>query len=136
MQKRAFMSSKDMVEAVCQVIDRRAACDGEIFNLGNPRNNLSIAELAVQLASVFAALLPGHPAARFEHVSAAEFYGPGYDDTNERIPDISKARRLLGWQPSESLSEMLPGIVADYVRRYGPHVASERPAHFRRASSE
>jgi UDP-apiose/xylose synthase len=136
-QKRAFMSSNDMVEAVCRVVDRPTACNGEIFNLGNPHNNLSIAELAAQLARVFADVVPGRPAARFEQVSAAEFYGPGYDDTNERIPDISKARRLLSWQPSESLTDMLPGIVLDYVRRYGPRVAAERPAHLRqRASSE
>ncbi|HEY1537196.1 MAG TPA: NAD-dependent epimerase/dehydratase family protein [Polyangiaceae bacterium] len=136
-QKRAFMSSNDMVEAICRVVDRPSACNGEIFNLGNPRNNLSIAELALELARVFADVVPGQPAARFEQVSAAEFYGPGYDDTNERIPDISKARRLLGWQPSESLTDMLPGIVADYVRRYGSRVAAERPAHLRqRASSE
>jgi hypothetical protein len=44
---------------------------------------------------------------------------------------------LLGWQPSESLTDMLPEIVADYVRRYGPRVAAERPAQLRkRASSE
>jgi len=136
-QKRAFMSSSDMVEAICCVVDRPSACNGEIFNLGNPHNNLSIAELATQLARVFAELVPSHPAARFEHVSAEEFYGPGYDDTNERIPDISKARRLLGWQPCQSLSDMLPEIVLDYVRRYGPRVAAERPAQLRlRASSE
>ncbi|HEY5376227.1 MAG TPA: NAD-dependent epimerase/dehydratase family protein [Polyangiaceae bacterium] len=136
-QKRAFMSSSDMVEAICRVVDRPTACNGEIFNLGNPHNNLSIAELATELARVFAELVPGHPAARFERVSAEEFYGPGYDDTNERIPDISKARRLLGWQPRESLSDMLPEIVLDYVRRYGPRVAAERPVQLRqRASSE
>jgi hypothetical protein len=43
---------------------------------------------------------------------------------------------LLGWQPSESLTDMLPGIVRDYVHRYEPRVAAERSAHLRlRASS-
>jgi UDP-apiose/xylose synthase len=136
-QKRAFMSVTDMVEAILRVVDRPTACNAQILNLGNPHNNLSIAELAQQLARVFAEVVPGQPAARFEHVSAEAFYGPGYDDTNERIPNIDKARRLLGWQPSDTLADMLPGIVADYVHRYGPRVAAERPVHLRqRASSE
>jgi len=136
-QKRAFMSVSDMLEAICRVVERPSVCNGQIFNLGNPRNNLSIAELARQLARAFAEVVPGVAEARFERVSAAEFYGPGYDDTNERIPDIGKARRLLSWEPQVSLAEMLPEIALDYAQRYGARVASERPAHLRRrASSE
>ena len=53
-------------------------------------------------------------------VTAEDFYGPGYDDCDERIPDIDKAQRLLGWTPRTPLAEMLPPIVADYRARYGP----------------
>jgi UDP-apiose/xylose synthase len=136
-QKRAFMAVSDMVEAICRVIERPQACNRQIMNLGNPKNNLSIAELGRELSRVFAELVPGAPKARFENVSAEQFYGAGYDDTNERIPDVEKARTLLSWQPRESLSDMLPGIVTDYVSRYGAWLESERPAHLRlRASSE
>jgi len=127
-QRRAFMSANDMVEAVSRVVARPRACRGQILNLGNPDNNLSIAELARRLASAFSALNPQSPAARFESVSADAFYGVGYDDTEERIPDIRKAGRLLDWQPREALSSMLPGIVEDYMRRYGTQVAAERSA--------
>lgn len=125
-QKRAFMAVTDMVEAVCRVVARPQVCDGQIFNLGNPRNNRSVAHLARLMAQSFASLVPGAPEARFEHVSAEDFYGPGYDDTNERIPDIKKARKLLGWEPTESLAGMLPSIVHDYVERYGARVAAQR----------
>ena len=135
-QKRAFMAASDMVEAVCRVVERPSACNGQILNLGNPNNNLSIAELARHLAQAFSALVPEAPAARFESVGAADFYGPGYDDTGERIPDIRKARSLLSWEPRLSLSEMLPSIVSDYAQRYGARIAAQRPAHLRRAGSE
>jgi UDP-apiose/xylose synthase len=59
-------------------------------------------------------------------VSADQFYGPGYDDSRERVPDIEKARRLLGWVPRQSLSDMLPGIVEDYVERYAPRIDGAR----------
>jgi len=126
-QKRAFMSVTDMVEAVCRVVARPAMCNGQIINLGNPRNNRSIAQLAKLMAQAFAELVPGAPEARFERVSAADFYGPGYDDSAERIPNIKKARQLLGWEPTESLAGMLPSIVLDYVQRYGARFAAQAP---------
>jgi UDP-apiose/xylose synthase len=126
-QRRAFMAVDDMVEAIGRVVERGTACDRQIINLGNPQNEVSIAELAQALAAEFSRRVPGAPAARFESVSAEQFYGPGYDDSRERVPDIRKARRLLGWMPLQSLADMLPGIVADYVKRYGPRVASTTP---------
>jgi len=123
-QRRAFMAVEDLVEAMCRVVERGAACDRQIINLGNPRNEVSIAELAALLAAEFRRALPSAPAPRFESVPAERFYGPGYDDSQERVPDIDKARRLLGWAPLQSLSDMLPAIVQDYVARYGPRIDS------------
>jgi UDP-apiose/xylose synthase len=131
-QKRAFMAVSDMVEAICRVVERAKPCNGQIINLGNPRNNCSIAELSRALARAFREVVPGAEPARFETVSAHDFYGPGYDDTCERIPDIRKARRLLSWEPRESLEAMLPGIARDYVTRYGMAVG---PSELGRASS-
>ena len=63
--------------------------------------------------------------ARYADTKTCEdVYGPGYEDSQERVPDIAKARRLLGWMPLQSLSDMLPPIVEDYVRRYGPRIDS------------
>jgi UDP-apiose/xylose synthase len=118
-QKRSFMATSDLAEAICRVVERPDACRGQIFNLGNPRNNLSIRELGQAMADVFAKRVPDAPPARFRNVPAAEFYGSGYDDSEERIPDISKAGELLDWAPRESLADMLPSIVDDYVVRYG-----------------
>jgi len=133
-QKRAFMAVADMVEAICRVVERSKACDGQILNLGNPRNNVSIAELGHELAACYAALVPRARPARFESISAEAFYGPGYDDTHERVPDIRKARRLLSWEPREALRSMLPGIVSDYVARYAGAIASA-PAGLRASSA-
>jgi UDP-apiose/xylose synthase len=134
-QRRAFMDVSDMNEAVCRVLERPKQADGQIFNLGNPDNDVSIAELGRLLAGAFAQLLPERPAARFCDVSAEEFYGPGYDDTQQRIPDVQKAQQLLGWKPQQSLVQALPAIVRDYCERYGARVAAAEAAPFRLASS-
>jgi len=123
-QRRAFMDVSDMSEAVCRVLERPKQSRGQIFNLGNPDNDVSIAELARRLAAAFAELFPGRAPAQFRAVTAEEFYGPGYDDTRERIPDVQKAQQLLGWMPQRTLDEALPGIVRDYCERYGARIAA------------
>jgi UDP-apiose/xylose synthase len=124
-QRRSFVSVHEFVDAVRRIVLAPDACRGEIVNLGNPRNDVSIREFAETLASVFATRVGGAKPARFRSVTAEEFYGAGYDDTEERIPDIGKARRLLGWEPRETLRDMLPAIVDDYVTRYGSLLPGE-----------
>jgi UDP-apiose/xylose synthase len=125
-QRRTFMAVSDMVEAVCRIVERPAACHNQILNLGNPDNDVSIEQLAHLLGDVFAARVPGATATRLRNVSAAEFYGEGYDDSEQRIPDIAKARRVLDWQPRQRLAEMLPEIVDAYVARYAERIAEAR----------
>jgi UDP-apiose/xylose synthase len=117
-QRRSFISIADFVDAVVRVVERPESCRREILNIGNPHNDVQIRHLGDMLARVFAARVPSAAPARFREVSAEELYGAGYDDSDERIPDIRKARRLLDWQPRASLADMLPPIVDDYVKRY------------------
>jgi UDP-apiose/xylose synthase len=124
-QRRSFVSIGDFVEAVVRIVDRPTACRRQILNLGNPTNELSVRALGEALAAAYAARVPGAPRARFRDVTAEALYGAGYDDSVERIPDIAKARRLLGWRPETTLAEMLPGIVDDYVARYAPAIARQ-----------
>jgi UDP-apiose/xylose synthase len=119
------MAVDDLVAAVCRMIERPDAVRGQIVNLGNPENDVSIAELAALLGAAFAARVPGARPARTRVVSARELYGEGYDDSDERVPDIAKARRLLDWQPQLRLADILPAIVDDYVARYGARLGVE-----------
>jgi UDP-apiose/xylose synthase len=124
-QRRSFMAVSDLTEAVCRIVERPEQCRGQVINLGHPANDVSIFELGQKLAAVFAARMPNAQPARFRSISAEELYGPGYDDSEERIPDIGKARRLLDWEPKQSLEDMLPSIIDDYVARYASRVAPE-----------
>jgi len=46
-----------------------------------------------------------------------EFRPNTEDDPHKRKPDISRAKELLGWQPSVSLREGLPLMVSDFRQR-------------------
>jgi nucleoside-diphosphate-sugar epimerase len=127
----------EFVTAVGRILERPATCQGEILNLGNPLNDVTIRGLARALAKAFAAFQPDAPPARLETVDPETFYGPGYDDSVVRIPSIAKATRLLRWRPRRTLAEMLPGIVSDYVTRYAAEIAASTrgPVRARRASA-
>jgi UDP-apiose/xylose synthase len=126
-QRRTFISVHDFVDAVVRVVERPSVCRGEILNLGNPDNDLTIRALGEEMARAFVAA-EGGPPPRFETVTAAALYGAGYDDTSERIPDIGKARRLLSWNPQTPLPAMLPEIISDYVARYRSLLDNEAAA--------
>lgn len=125
-QRRSFIDVSEFVDAVVRVLERPEACAGQILNLGNPRNDVSIRELARALGAAYRRARPQAPVPATRRVSAAAFYGEGYDDSEVRIPSIAKATRLLGWRPRRTLDEMLPGIVEDYLARYEQRLAGRR----------
>lgn len=132
-QRRSFIDVGEFVEGVVQVLGRPEVCAGQILNLGNPRNDVSIRQLAQALTAAYRRLRPEQAPPVMRRVPAEAFYGAGYDDSEVRIPSISKATRLLGWRPRLSLAEMLPGIVADYLTRYEERVQRGGAGHRRRA---
>ncbi len=127
-QRRSFIYVDDFIDGVLRILERPDAARGEIFNLGNPGNDVTIAELARQIHAAYAAVVP-QVSSGFRTVSAEALYGKGYDDSERRIPDITKAEERLGFYPRTPLGEMLPSIVKDYLLRYRDRVdANAAPA--------
>ena len=103
-------------------------CNLEIFNVGSPHNEVSIRNLAEIMRNIYAEQFhqPGTPLSRIIEVSANEFYGEGYDDSDRRIPDIRKARTLLGWEPCYGIEETLKRTMRYYVSEYAEHISKWR----------
>lgn len=79
------------------------------FNLGNP-GEFTMLELAKVVQDTI------NPNA------AIEFRPNTQDDPHKRKPDITKAKELLGWQPTVSLRQGLPLMVTDFQKRiFGDH---------------
>src|SRR5215469_10212681 len=91
-QRRCFLYIDDAIDALIRIIENK---DGQaskrIFNIGDPRKDLSIRELAELLVRMIARY-PGYENIAKEmkivSVGADEYYGKGYQDITLRVPSI------------------------------------------------
>ena len=114
-QMRSFTDIRDGVDALIKIIrnDNNQAC-GKIFNIGNPKNNVSIQKIADTLIKVcLKHPYWGDKAKRIEirKISKEEYYGPGYQDVRQRLPDIRAAEDELDWHPEFLLEDSLSDIL-------------------------
>ncbi|XP_023006228.1 UDP-glucuronic acid decarboxylase 4-like [Cucurbita maxima] len=100
-QTRSFQYVSDLVEGLMKLMEGEHVGP---FNLGNP-GEFTMLELAQVVQETI------DPNARIEFRPNTE------DDPHKRKPDISKAKELLGWEPSVSLRKGLPLMVSDFRQR-------------------
>ena len=123
--RRCYTYIEDAIECIYRVIENPGnVCNRQIFNVGSPDNEVTIRELAELMRDIYSEKFnrPGIPLSKIAEVSANEFYGEGYDDSDRRIPDITKARTLLGWNPRYGLQESLEYTIRYYVSEYAEHI--------------
>jgi len=106
-QIRAWCYVDDIVEAVLLCLSRPEAT-GEAFNVGNPRSVLTIYDLARTVVRLS------------QSPSRLTFVDWPFTDVELRIPNIAKARRLLGFEPTVDLDEGLLRTIAWYRERPNP----------------
>lgn len=102
-QTRSFTYVDDAVDGIVRaMLSERAV--GEIFNIGNtkPVTIQSLAEMVWRLAGT------GEP--KIRRVSYQAF--GRYEDVRARVPDIGKARELLGFEPRVGLEDGLTRTIA------------------------
>ena len=120
-QRRAFTYISDGIDCLMKILDNSGGrADREIFNIGNPANDLSVRELAQDLIAAvgqYPAYAEKARATRLVDVSAQEYYGDGYQDIMTRVPSIDRARRLLGWEPKVKMDEAIRRTVEFYLKK-------------------
>ena len=102
--RRCFTYIDDAVSALELLIRHRKDVNKQIVNIGNPANETTIADLATRLVGIYRTHCDPTAQGAIETVSSEEFYGPGYEDCDRRVPDIAKLKRL-GWAPRFDLDE-------------------------------
>ena len=117
-QKRAFTYIDDGIDALMRIIENRGGvASGQIYNIGNPANDYSVRDLARMMLDL-AAQYPEYRAnaARVElvDVSSGEYYGPGYQDVQHRVPAIANTMAELDWAPKVDMATALRHIFDAY----------------------
>ena len=103
-QTRCFGYVGDVVGALIRLMDHAEAV-GQVFNIGSTEE-ISI----VQLAEKVKALTGSDSEIIF--VPYNEAYEEGFEDMPRRIPDISKIRQLVGFQPQMRLDGILESVIS------------------------
>jgi len=101
-QIRCFCHVTDAVKALLLVMDSDKAI-GQVFNVGN-NSQISIMELAKKVINITSSK------SSIEKIAYEDAYPEGFEDMQRRVPDISKIKRVLGWEPKINLDQIIKDI--------------------------
>ncbi len=123
-QSRSFTFIDDGVDCLLRIIENKdGAASRQIFNVGNPNNNVSVASLAEIIITAF----KDYPEyreraeqAQVVVVSSMEYFGQYYQDIHTRVPSVAAAKAALGWEPKVDLPTAIR-LTLDYHLKQTEH---------------
>ena len=106
-QSRCFGHVSDVVEGLTKAMES-PECFGQVVNLGNDEEVTirGLAEKAIEMTG---------SASEIRYIPYTEAYGEGFEDMQRRVPSLEKAQRLIGYQPTRKLEDII-NDVADQFR--------------------
>lgn len=117
--RRSFSYISDCIDALVKIIENKnSVASGKIYNIGNPKNNHSIKEVAetmLELAPQYPYFRDNLNKIKIVAISSGKHYGEGYQDMINRTPYIQSTKRDLGWNPKVNLCQALKRTFAAYV---------------------
>jgi UDP-glucose 4-epimerase len=105
-QSRAFCHVYDTVRAITAISENDSTV-ANVFNIGNTKP-ISISDLAQKIIKITKSK------SQVEYIPYDKAYGIGFEDMQNRIPDISKIQMAIGWQPELDLEKIILDV-ADYL---------------------
>ncbi len=108
-QSRCFGNVKDVVDAIARLGESRKTA-GEVFNIGNSEE-ITILDLAKCVIERTGS------SSDIKFIPYEEAYAPGFEDMRRRVPDISKIKRYVDWEPTTALDQTIDQII-DYFRAH------------------
>ena len=114
-QKRSFTYLDDGVNALMKIINNRNQLNKKIFNIGNPKNNISIKKLSEILLEEYKINSTNNYIGKIVCRTEKSFYGNSYQDISQRVPDISEAKKLLKWEPKINLRKSIQLTLKSYL---------------------
>jgi UDP-glucose 4-epimerase len=95
---------QDAVRAVI-ALTKDDSTIGDYFNVGGI-GEITIKELATKIIERTGSK------SKLVSIPFDQAYGPGFEDMQRRVPDISKINAKLGWQPTHTLDSIIDDVAA------------------------
>jgi UDP-glucose 4-epimerase len=107
-QTRSFTYVDDAVEATIRAATVRDAV-GKVFNVGSSRETAinELAKTILQLTGSDSEII---------HVPYSSAYGPDFEETRRRVPDVSRAREVLDFEPQTTFEDGLRRTIGWFQR--------------------
>lgn len=110
-QTRCFCHVKDVVQALVWLMEYGPG-RGQVFNIGSDEE-VSIRRLAERVIELAGS------ASTIRLVPFEEAYGADFEDMQRRVPDLTKARKAIGYAPQYALDDIIRDMIEYYARRRG-----------------
>lgn len=101
-QIRCFAHVADVINAVVKLLETPAA-HGKVFNIGSD-TPISILSLAQGVRDIV------NPSAEIRFQSYAEAYDEDFEDIRRRVPDLTRIRSTIGYQPRFGLTQIIQDV--------------------------
>lgn len=113
---RTFTYIEDAINGILVILNNREASVGQVFNIANPNNEITIYKLAELLKSIIADKTNDNSYLEVPivNISGDDYYGKGYEDCDRRIPSIEKITKL-GWLPKYNLLQTMERTVDGFI---------------------
>ena len=99
MQVRCFCHVRDVVRAIIALAEEPTAV-GQVFNVGST-DPISILDLARRIIALT------HSASDIVFVPYDQAYAKGFEDMARRVPDTTRIRQTVGWEPQFTLDDII-----------------------------
>jgi UDP-glucose 4-epimerase len=108
-QSRAFTHVADVVAALLKLVAEPKAI-GQVINIGNMQE-VTMTQLAERVRD-----LSGSTSV-IKHIPYDEAYESGFEDMPRRVPDLSRVKGLIGYEPKHDLDDILVQVIDDFRRK-------------------
>jgi len=105
-QSRCFADVSDVVEAFIKLMNSKN-CEGEIFNVGT-QESINIEDLALKVKTMC------DSKSRIEYMRYEDAYEEGFEDMMNRMPDLSKIKEFIGYEPKYTLDDIIKRMIEYY----------------------
>jgi len=101
-QSRVFCHVEDAVKAVLRLANTDSTI-GDYFNVGGT-GETTIKQLAEKIIE------RTNSSSQIKYVPYTDAYPAGFEDMQRRVPDITKIKKAIGWEPTHSLDSIIDSV--------------------------